>query len=307
MNAPTRRARFAVASLLLVIGLSVAGCGGGNGDVTLTIGSPSVTEQVILGHIYAQALEEAGYKVKTDFNLLYSGEALEAVKQGRISGFTEHVSTLMELIYVPLENVPPDAQAAYAMAKQRLAKKGLTAFPPTPFDFTNVVGALRKTAEEHHLKKVSDLEGQSEDLTIAGVSGCHQAVNCVGGLERLYGLAFGGFKYKIGTETEPFKALETRFSDLAMLPNTDGRLFAEKGKFATLEEDKHLFPAGNALFVTTPEVVEEAGTDYEKTIVEAQKGLTLPVMRELNAKVEIEKKKPAEVADEYLKEAGYTG
>jgi glycine betaine/choline ABC-type transport system substrate-binding protein len=38
-----------------------------------------------------------------------------------------------------------------------------------------------------------------------------------------------------------------------------------------------------------------------------QKGLTLPVMQELDARVELEKQSPAKAAAAYLKEAGYTG
>jgi osmoprotectant transport system permease protein len=34
-------------------------------------------------------------------------------------------------------------------------------------------------------------------------------------------------------------------------------------------------------------------------------GLTLPVMQELNSRVDLDKETPAKVASEYLKEAGY--
>ena len=74
-----------------------------------------------------------------------------------------------------------------------------------------------------------------------------------------------------------------------------------------LEDDKEVFPAGNVIFVTAESVVAKAGPDYEKTIVNVQKGLTLPVMQELNARVELEKETAKQAAAEYLEEAGYTG
>jgi glycine betaine/choline ABC-type transport system substrate-binding protein len=77
--------------------------------------------------------------------------------------------------------------------------------------------------------------------------------------------------------------------------------------FVILEDDKHVFPAGNVIFVTSPKVVKEAGPDYEKTIVEVQKRLTLLLMQELNSRIEMEEKSPALVAAEYLEEGGYTG
>ena len=112
----------------------------------------------------------------------------------------------------------------------------------TPFSFANAVGALKDTAEDLDLEKVSDLRGKSEELTIAGVTGCHGEIDCVAGLEQLYKLFFGGFKYESGKPTEPFEALETGYTDLAMLPTTDGRLAAEDSKFVILEDDKQLFP-----------------------------------------------------------------
>ena len=61
-----------------------------NGKVSLTIGSKNFPEQEILGEIYAQALEAAGYKVKTDLNLGSETVALKAVKTGEISGYPEY-------------------------------------------------------------------------------------------------------------------------------------------------------------------------------------------------------------------------
>jgi osmoprotectant transport system substrate-binding protein len=297
----------AAAALALALGLAFAACGGSGHSPTLTIGAGDTAEEEILGQIYAQALRAAGFEVEPNVKLSDAAEAAaEALERNSVSGYVEHLSTPSSES-IELEEVPANPQKAYEEARARLEKKGLTAFPPTPFSFTNLVGALRTTAEKRGLRKVSDLKGHSEDLTIAGVAGCHEQINCVEGLERLYGLRFAGFVYKISTPTEPFQALETGFSDLAMLPSTDGRLATEKGKFATLEEDRHLFPAGNAIFVTTKKTAEEAGPEYEEAIVAAQKGLTLAVMQKLDARVEIGKKAPAEVAAEYLKRTGRGG
>ena len=61
------------------------------------------------------------------------------------------------------------------------------------------------------------------------------------------------------------------------------------------------------IFVTTKKVVEEAGPDYEKTILQVQEGLTLEVMQELDARVELEKETPKQAAAAYLESAGYVG
>ena len=66
-----------------------------NGKVTLTVGSKNFPEQEILGEIYAQALDAAGYKVKKDLNLGSETVALKTLKAGQISGYPEYASTAL--------------------------------------------------------------------------------------------------------------------------------------------------------------------------------------------------------------------
>jgi osmoprotectant transport system substrate-binding protein len=321
----SKRARASVAVLLaLFLSLGVAACGssddngtggegGGaivsnpkNGKVTLTIGSKNFPEQEILGEIYAQALKAAGYKVKSALNLGSETVALKALESGQISGYPEYASTALTSFFgLEPEEVPADAQGAYEKAKAELEKEGLTAFPPTPFASANAVGTLKKTAEKEGLKTISDLQGKSENLSLDGSPECRQRIDCLAGLEKYYGLKFKSFT-PIDIALR-YKVLETGQADLSILFTTDAQLSAEKDKFVILEDDKHVFPAGNVIFLTKPSTVKKAGPDYEKTIVEVQKGLTLPVMQELDARVELEKQSPAKAAAAYLKEAGYTG
>jgi len=322
------RLRAAVAMLLaLALTLGVAACGsssddssstessegGGaivsnpaNGKVNLTIGSKNFPEQEILGEIYAQALAAAGYKVKTDLNLGSETVALRSVKSGQISGYPEYASTALTSFFgLEPEEVPADATEAYEKAKAEFAKEDLTVFPPTPFASANAVGTLKKTAEKYGLETISDLEGQSEKLTLYGSPECRQRIDCLAGLEKYYGLKFKSFHpVDIGLR---YTVLEKGQADLSILFTTDPQLAAESDKFVILEDDKEVFPSGNVIFVTKKATAEKAGPDYEKTIVQVQEGLTLEVMQELDARVELEKQTPKEAAAAYLKSAGYTG
>jgi glycine betaine/choline ABC-type transport system substrate-binding protein len=322
----SKRAHATIAVLLaLSLSLGVAACGsddddgnttgegGGaivsnpdNGKVTLTVGSKNFTEQIVLGEIYAQALEAAGYKVKKDLNLGSETVALKNVKADQISGYPEYVSTALTSFYeVEPEEVPADATEAYEEAKADFEKEGLTAFPPTPFASANAVGTLKKTAEERDLETVSDLEGQSEEMTLYGSPECRQRIDCLAGLEELYGLKFKKFvPVDIGLR---YTVLDKGQADLSILFTTDPQLSAQADKYVILEDDKEVFPAGNVIWVTTPAIVKEAGPDYEKTIVQVQEGLNLKVMQELGARVELEKEPAAKVAAEYLESAGYIG
>jgi osmoprotectant transport system substrate-binding protein len=294
-----------------VFSLALSACGGSdNGDVTLTIGARATPEEEVLGQIYAQALRNAGYEVNGEFGLEteFRDLPLKMVRSGRLSGYPEHVgAALQQLFAVEQEDLPNDPQEAYRMAKAELEKKSLTAFPPTPYSLNTPVVVLRKTAEERDLKTVSDLKGEAEEMTVLGPNGCFFSYDCLGGLERYYRTSFeaGGYAETKRLIEGRFRFLERGEYDALMPYSTEGRL-AEK-KFVILEDDKHAFPAGNTIFVTSEEVVEEAGPDFEATILAAQKGLTLPVMQKLDAEVELEGKDPAEVAAGYLKRAGLAG
>jgi osmoprotectant transport system substrate-binding protein len=275
-----------------------------NAKVSLTIGSKNFPEQEILGEIYAQALAAAGYKAKSDLSLGSETVALKTLKSGQISGYPEYASTALTSFFgLEPEEVPSDATEAWEKANAEFEKEGLEAFEPTPFASANAVGLLKSTAEKYGLETVSDLEGVSEKLSLYGSPECRQRIDCLAGLEKLYGLKFKEFK-PVDISLR-YTVLEKGQADLSILFTTDPQLAAEKEKFVILEDDKHVFPAGNIIFVTKKKVAEEAGPDYEKTILNVQKGLTLPVVQELDARVELEKETPKAAATAYLEAAGY--
>ena len=329
MRTMTNGGRAAVAIVLaLILSLAFAACGssddettasggeeGGGGaivsnpeneGVSLTIGSKNFPEQEILGEIYAQALGAAGYKAKSDLNLGSETVALKTLKAGQISGYPEYASTALTSFFgLEPEEVPADATEAWEKANEEFEKEDLIAFEPTPFASANAVGTTKAKAEDLGLETISDLEGVSEELSLYGSPECRQRIDCLAGLEKLYGLKFKEFKpVDIGLR---YTVLENNQADLSILFTTDPQLSGEDPKFVILEDDKEVFPAGNVIFVTKKSVSEEAGPDYEKTILQVQEGLTLEVMQELDARVELEKETPKQVAGEYLEEEGFTG
>jgi osmoprotectant transport system substrate-binding protein len=277
-----------------------------NGKVSLTIGSKNFPEQEILGEIYAQALSAAGYKVKSALNLGSETVALKALKTGQISGYPEYASTALTSFFgLEPEEVPADANEAWEKANEEFGKEGLAAFEPTPFASANAVGTTKETADKYELETVSDLQGVSEKLSLYGSPECPQRIDCKAGLEELYGLKFKSFdSVDIGLR---YTVLDNGQADLSILFTTDPQLSAESDKYVILEDDKEVFPAGNIIFVTDQKVAEEAGPDYEETILQVQEGLTLKVMQELDARVELEKETPEQAAKAYLESAGYVG
>jgi glycine betaine/choline ABC-type transport system substrate-binding protein len=316
------RAAFALIAAL-VLALGVAACGGDddndtgtsgdnsanlikenpdNNGIQLTVGSKNFTEEYILGNIYAQALQAAGYDVKTNLNLGSEVIAYKALQDGEVSGYPEYTSTLLQSIFSK-DTVPADAQEAYQQAQAELEPKGETAFSPTPFADANALGMLKTKADELGATTISDLQGKSQDLNLYGSPECRERADCLVGLEDTYGLQFKSFNpVDIGLR---YTVLDKGQADASIVFTSDAQLGANPDKYVLLEDDKGIFPSGNVIWVTDQSTVEEAGPDYRGTIEKVQEGLTLPVMQELNARVDIDKEDPADVATQYLKETGY--
>jgi glycine betaine/choline ABC-type transport system substrate-binding protein len=314
---------LAVAAVLAV---GIAACGGGddetttetgtsastdnliqsnpaNGKTTITVGSKNFTEEFILGEIYAQGLEAAGYDVKTKLNLGSETIAKKAIEDGEISGYPEYTSTALGSFFsVPADQIPSNAEEAYAQAKTDLAKDGLVAYPPTPFADSNAVGTLTSTADKLGLTDISDLKGKSQDLVLAGSPECRERIDCLAGLEKNYGLQFKKFTpVDIGLR---YTVLDKGDADLSIVFTSDAQL-ANTNKYTVLEDEKGLIPSGNVIFIASKKVADEAGPDFGNTIEKVQGNLTLPVIQELNARVDIDKEEPSAVAHDYLQQSGY--
>jgi glycine betaine/choline ABC-type transport system substrate-binding protein len=269
---------------------------------TITVGSKNFTEEFILGNIYAQALQAAGYHVKTQLNLGSEQIAYKALRGGQIGAYPEYTGTALTSFYnVAIKDVPKDAQATYELVKQDAAKQGVVALPPTPFTDSNGFAMTQAGAKKAGgAKSLSDLAGKASSLTLAGTPECRQREDCLLGLESVYGLHFKKF-----IPVDPAKRHDVLTSgqvDVSEVFTTDGQIKADN--FVLLADDKKLFPPYNATFLVRKSVYDAAGPDLANVVAQVSKGLTTPVMQELNSRVDLDKESPAQVATEYLKESG---
>lgn len=268
----------------------------------ITVGSKNFTEQFILGEIYAQALQAAGYKVKKELNLGSEQIAFKSVKSGEVDAYPEYTGTALTSFFdVKTDDIPKDEQAAYEETKKGFAEDGLTALAPTPFTDANEVGMTKKRAEELGITTISQLAAKSGELTMSGSPECRQRTDCLLGLERTYGAKFK--KYLPVDLALRHEVLTKGQADASILFTTDGQIAAQD--LLVLKDDKNLFPPYNVTFVVRDETLKAAGPDFEKVITQVQEGLTAEVMQELNSRVDLDKEKPEAVAKAYLTEAGY--
>jgi glycine betaine/choline ABC-type transport system substrate-binding protein len=268
---------------------------------SITVGSKNFTEQFVLGEIYSQALEAAGFTVKKQLNLGSELLAYKALQAGKVDAYPEYTGTALTSFFgVKTADVPRDAQKAYEDAKAGFAKKQITALAPTPFENTYRLGMTKDgAAKAGDPKTISDLSDKASELSISGFPECKQRQDCLLGVEDTYGLKFKKFV----TSEQKYQVLDSGDADVAFIFTTDGDLAS--GKYVILDDDKKFFPPYNITFAIRQEALDTIGTEGQKVIEDVQKPLTEKVMQELNARVDVDKQKPEEVAKAYLESAGF--
>ncbi len=164
------------------------------------------------------------------------------------------------------------------------------------------MAVTKETADKLGLKKISDLKGKSQDLTLYGSPECRQRLDCLLGLQQVYGLKFKKFvPVDIALRHE---VLTKGQADVSIVFTTDPQIKREG--FVLLEDDQGMFPPYNSTLLVRDDVVDKAGPDLGTVVEQVNKGLTDEVMQELNARVDLDKKTPEAVAGEYLSESGLT-
>jgi osmoprotectant transport system substrate-binding protein len=313
-----RASRTLVPLLLAVL---VAACGGGdsgggapqaaggaimrnpdNARVAMTIGSKNFTEQQVLGQIYAQGLKAAGYDVKTALGVGDESIAHAAIQRGAIDAYPEYTGTaLLSFFGKKASQLPKDPEQAYEEAKQAFAQERLVALPPTPFTSSNEVAVSKATADRLGLSTISDLAAAARDLTLYGAPECRRRLDCLAGLEQVYGLRFRHF-HPVAIPHR-HDVLRSGRDNVSIVFTTDPQI--KRNREVLLEDDKGMFPPQNSTLVVRKDVADMAGPDLEKTVDLISAQLTDETMQELNARVDLDHQDPGTVARDYLRDKGF--
>src|SRR5438093_7854106 len=194
---------LAVAMLALSVVLSACDTGAaGTGNPTPTTGpapasgravvvsSKNFTEEVILGEMYAQALENAGIKVDRKLNLGTTAIAQEALVKGGDKGgidlYPEYTST--GLITVLKEKPINDPEEAYQAVKKGYKEKfQLTWLDKTPMNDTQAMVTTKEVSEQKGIKSLADLCAKASDLTIAARPEFKTREDALPALQKTYG------------------------------------------------------------------------------------------------------------------------
>jgi osmoprotectant transport system substrate-binding protein len=134
---------------------------GPSGSGEVTVGAVAFAENQIMGEMYAQTLEDAGYTVDRQLTL-ESREILNpAMENGEIDIAPEYLSSLM-LFLDPEAAASGDPEAVRGELEPLLQDQGLELLESSAANDTNAFVVTQETADQYGLQSVSDLAKSAE-------------------------------------------------------------------------------------------------------------------------------------------------
>jgi osmoprotectant transport system substrate-binding protein len=304
--------RVAVLSLGLALLLAFGGCGGSDEQDTppadaattpdsqpIRIGTKNFTEQRILGELYRQALEAKGYAVELKSDIGSSEIVHRVLRRGALDMYPEYIGVLLSEVAQKTERPPSDA-AAYAAAQAFERRNGFTLLEQTPFADQNALAVKPQFARRHNLRTIADLRKLKRTVKIAALAEFATRFEGVDGLEQLYDLRRIDVVEAEGSER--YTLLDGGDVDVASVFTSEGQLAGDD--YHVLDDPERLFASGHVAPVVNDKVLRAHGDRLRETIDAVSRKLTTSAMRKMNGDVDLRKRQPAAVADEFLRASG---
>jgi len=271
-----------------------------------TVGSKEFTEQLILGQITIQLLEDAGATVTDETGLVGSSVVREALTQGDIDMYWEYTGTGW-ITHQGNDTPIPGAQEQFDAVKEADAANGIAWLDPAPFNNTYAIAVASETATELEIATMSDLAAYAgenpEGATVCGASEFLNRDDGLPGLEEAYGFEF--------SEVSELELGLVYTSTDAGDPCVFGEAFATDSRIVALdltvlEDDLEFHPTYLPALNVRQEVLDENPglADLFAPVAEA---LDDETMLGLNAQVDVDGEEPADVAEAFLSENGLVG
>ena len=304
------------ASVMAALALLTASCGGDDGGgggsgssdrldgVSLAVGSKDFTENILLGEMFALALENEGASVDNQVNLGGTNVNREALLSGDIDVYPDYNGTGWT-VHLGNEDPSDDPQELYDVtAEQDLADNDVKWVGLSTFNDTYGFAANGDLAEQEGGFDFDSMAAYLEANPDASVCMETEFPDRPDGLvlfEDATGYEVPGSQTKIldtgliYTETADGKC------DFGEVFTTDGRL-----RFLNLDlvDDQGVMILYNVSFTMRNDVYDANADVYDEIADAILADLDNEKMAELNAKVDIEGQPASRVAEEYLKEIG---
>ena len=272
--------------------LAAAACRGGERG-PVRVGSKNFTEQVVLGEIAAQALESEGVAVERRLDLGGTFVCHRALTAGELDLYPEYTGTAFTAILREKPIADP-AAVREAVAREYARRWKLQWSPPLGFENTFALVMRADEARRLGIAKISDLARHPELKPGFGYEFLERA-DGFAGLASAYGLRFTARPREMDLGLL-YPALAQRQVDVVAGNSTDGLIAAMD--LAVLEDDRRYFPPYEAAFVARGEIWKDARA--RRALERLANAVSADAMRKMNAGVDRDRRRPRDVAKEFL-------
>ncbi|MBP2633203.1 MAG: glycine/betaine transporter substrate-binding protein [Firmicutes bacterium] len=284
--------------VVVVLALFMTACGSNSvstsKNTTIRVGTKDFTENLVVGELYALALEGAGYKVERVSNI--AGSVIHtSLVSNKIDLYPEYTGTgLLAVLKMKLLISPDDV---YQTVKDEYEKQ----FKITWLQYSKAndsAGLFIRTevSKKFGIITISDLQKHASELRFASQGEFDQREDGIPALKKVYG-DFNWKSSKVYDNGLKYEVLKNNEADVSPAYTTEGQL-VNTNEFTLLEDDKHVWPPYNLAPVIRDNVLA-AHPDIADVINKVSATLNTKTLTALNAKVDVDKKEYEKVAKEY--------
>lgn len=294
---------FAPAALRLVsaiLGITLVLLSACRTHPRVIVGCKNFTEQIILGELIAQQIENKTHlPVERRFYLGGSYIAHQGILAGRIDIYPEYTGTALTAILK--EQPSSDRKAVYDRVKSEYERRfHLTLGPPLGFNDTFAIEIRGEDARRLHLQTLSQAANYTPQWRPGFGYEFMERRDGYKGLVATYGLRFAASPriMDLGLLT---RALKDHQVDLIAGNMTDGLIPALD--LFVLEDDKRYFPPYEAVPVVREQTLEEH-PEIRQALADLSGKISDAEMRQLNYEVDGKKRDVKQVVAEFLRRKG---
>jgi glycine betaine/choline ABC-type transport system substrate-binding protein len=264
------------------------------------VGSKNFTEQVVLGEIIAQHLEHRLHRsVERSLNLGGTLLAHQALLSRQIDVYPEYTGTaLVAILKDSSDNDPAGVLAR--VRSEYLQKFRAEWLDPLGIDDSFAMVVSGPEARAHHLESLTDASNASDPWMLGVGYEFEQRADGLPALEKTYHL-----RWKEAPKTMDlgllYKAMEQGQVTMIAANATDGML--SKMDLKVLRDDRHAFPPYQVCIVARQDTMNEI-PGLREALMELSGKFTNQKMQNLNFQVDAQHRPVAQVAADFLRQAG---
>lgn len=266
---------------------------GGGSDESVVVGSANFSESILLAHVYAGALKNAGVNASTNTGIGSREIYLKALEDGSIDVIPEYTGAL-GFFYDP-EFAETDPDAVFE-AIQGLIPEDFAVLERSEAEDNDSVVVTQETAEQYDLSSIGDLADVAGELSFGAPPEFETRPQGLSGLQSTYGVEFSSFRPLTGQAL--VQALQNGQIDAANIFSTDPAIVVND--LVVLEDTEKLFGSQNMV----PLVRAEVADLVRDPLNAVSAALTTEKVTEMLRQTDVEQRNPEEVAAEFLEEAG---